>query len=94
MKLFPARHPANLQAERPILVEEFLELTHLGKWDALRTMIDMLKTLRDEGRDCRFLKKLKYGPMWELKPATRGGEKGAVRACICSCWPRTIKRGW
>lgn len=82
MQLFPARHPAKLQAERPILVEEFLELTHQGKRDALRTMIDMLKALRDEGRDCRFLKKLKYGPMWELKPATRGGEKGGARVYL------------
>jgi hypothetical protein len=45
-------------------------------------MLEMLKDLHENGRDSRFLNKLTGTPLWELKPASRGGERGGSRVYL------------
>lgn len=42
----------------------------------------MLRDLHEKGRGSRFLNKLTGTPLWELKPASRGGEKGGPRVYL------------
>lgn len=62
-----------------MIIDEFLGLVELGKIDALSTMVAMLDDLYRHGRDSRYLEKLKKLPLYELKSASRGGEKGGAR---------------
>lgn len=82
MQLRLARHPLRLDAKHPILIEELLALESGGKQEAVSTMIAMLRDLHGQGRNSRFLTKLTGTPLWELKPATRGGEKGGSRVYL------------
>jgi hypothetical protein len=79
MRLWLARHPDRLSARREIIIDEFLELVANGRNDAVSTMIGMLKDLHQHGRESRYLEKLKKLPLFELKSASRGGEKGGSR---------------
>ena len=79
MRLWLGRHPSRLAAHRPIIIDELLELAVDGRTGALSTMIAMLHDLYRHGRGCRYIEKLKGLPLWELKPASRGGEKGGAR---------------
>lgn len=74
-----ARHPNRRTAERTIIIDQFLELVIDGKVEALSMMIAMLQDLHQHGRNSRYLEKLKKLPLYELKSASRGGEKGGSR---------------
>jgi hypothetical protein len=78
MRLRLARHPHRLK----VLIEELLELELRGKQKAVAAMLGMLEELHEKGRGCRFLSKLTGTPLWELKPASRGGEKGGARVYL------------
>jgi hypothetical protein len=82
MRLRLARHPNRLTATHPIIIDEFLELEDAGKQEAVATMISMLQDLHRRGRDCRYLHRLTGSPLWELKPVSRGGEKGGARVYL------------
>jgi hypothetical protein len=82
MRLRLARHPHRLKVKHPILIEELLELEQRGKQKAVAAMLAMLEDLHESGRGSRFLSKLTGTPLWELKPASRGGEKGGARVYL------------
>jgi len=82
MQLRLARHPNRLKVKHPILIEELLDLELRGKQKAVAVMLEMLKDLHEKGRGSRFLNKLTGTPLWELKPASRGGEKGGSRVYL------------
>jgi hypothetical protein len=82
MRLRLARHPDRLDAARPILLQEFLLLALEGHSEALSTMIAMLDDPYRHGRESRHLRKLKNLPLFELRSASRGGEKGGCRIYI------------
>lgn len=42
----------------------------------------MVAALKEQGSRCDFLKKLKGSPLLELKPHSRGGQKGGVRVYL------------
>lgn len=42
----------------------------------------MVAALKQQGSRCAFLKKLKGSPLLELKPHSRGGQKGGVRVYL------------
>lgn len=82
MRLRLARHPKRLEAKHPILIDELLDLELHGKQAAVTMMLEMLQDLHEKGRDCRYLHKLTGTPLWELKSASRGGEKGGSRVYL------------
>jgi hypothetical protein len=82
MRLRLARHPNRLSAQHPILIEEMLVLEAVGKQPAVSAMLEMLKDLHENGTNSRFCWKLKGSPIWELKTASRGGEKGGARVYL------------
>ncbi len=82
MRLKLGREPHRLQAPHPLLIQELLELATLGKQLAVSTIIEMLQNLYTDGRESRFLVKLGRSPLWELKPTSRGGEKGGSRVYL------------
>jgi|GEM_PF-1747567 len=82
MRLRLARHPNRLDARHPIIVEERLSLELLGRQIAVSTMLQMLRGLHRDGRGTRWLNKLSGTPLWELKPMSRGGEKGGSRVYL------------
>ena len=78
MKLRLAWHPENLTARNPIIIEELLAFEAAGKQDGVAMHIKMLKDLFEFGRASRYVVKMKSLPIWELKSASRGGEKGGA----------------
>ena len=82
MRLRLGREPHRLKAPHPLLIQELLELAAAGKQTAVSTMIEMLQDLYVHGRLSRFLVKLGHSPLWELKPASRGGERGGSRVYL------------
>lgn len=56
MKLFPTRHPERLDAEHPILVEEFLELSGAGKTVALMQLVQLVSDFSVKGRASPYLR--------------------------------------
>ncbi|WP_420130268.1 hypothetical protein [Longimicrobium sp.] len=79
MRLWLARHPDRLSTKREIIIDELLGLVANGRNDAVSTMVGMLADLHQHGRESRYLEKLKKLPLFELKSASRGGEKGGSR---------------
>lgn len=79
MELKLGREPHRLWASHPLLIQELLQLATTGRQVAVSTMIEMLHDLYTVGRESRFLVKLGRSPLWELKPTSRGGEKGGSR---------------
>ena len=79
MDLLLARLPEKLDAEHPIIIEEFSALNLARKNDAVSVMIAMLSELAQDGRECRFIKSLQGFPLSELKPKIRGGQQGGAR---------------
>ncbi len=79
MRLELARHPLELRAKRPIIVDELLALEDAGKQRGVSMMIKMLSDLHVQGRNSRYLVKLESSPIWELKSTSRGGEVGGAR---------------
>ena len=79
MNLRLAWHPQNLTARNPIIIEELLAFEAAGTQDGVAMHIKMLKDLFEYGRASRYVVKVKSLPIWELKSASRGGEKGGAR---------------
>lgn len=79
MRLLLARLPGRLNAPYAIIEDEFITLNREGRNAAVSMMIRMLRDLHENGRACQFIKPLKGFPVQELKPKTRGGEKGGAR---------------
>jgi hypothetical protein len=75
MRLLLARHPTNLTAPNPIIVDEMLAFEN----DVKQEGVSMMIKIRTNGRSSRYLEKLKSSPVWELKSTSRGGEKGGAR---------------
>lgn len=71
--------PDNLDAPYPPLVQDLIELKLRGYHESVREAIKMVVALKNDGSKCSFLKKLKGSPLLELKPHSRGGQKGGVR---------------
>jgi hypothetical protein len=82
MRIYPARHPDALDARHPILIEEMLRLKKAGKRRAVATIIEMVRDLKAHGRDSRYLVAMTGFPIYELKPRSRGGEKGGTRVYL------------
>jgi hypothetical protein len=74
--------PDNLEVEQPPFIEDLIELLLQGHQTTLDEIIKMIADLKQQGRKCRFLKKLEGYPLWELKSRSRGGEKGAARVYL------------
>jgi hypothetical protein len=82
MRIYPARHPNALHAKHPILIEEMLGLKKAGKHRAVSTIIEMVRDLEAHGRKSRYLVAMQGFPIYELKPRSRGGEKGGTRVYL------------
>jgi hypothetical protein len=82
MRVYLARHPVALDAKHPILIEEMLALRKAGKGRAVSTIIAMVRDLMEHGRSSRFLVRMTGFPIYELKPRSRGGEKGGTRVYL------------
>lgn len=82
MHLKLALHPDRLDASQPILIEELLDLEETGHQDGVSMMILMLGDLHHEGRASRYVQKMTGLPVWELKSASRGGERGGARVYL------------
>jgi len=78
LRLYPLRGGT----QRTQLIDDLLDLAENGKQAAVDEIIDMLDDLHQNGRACRFLKGLKGIPLFELKPASRGGHKGGARVYL------------
>lgn len=72
-------HPDRLDARHPRLIEDLREMVERGGPVALAMAITMLRDLHRSGHRSRFARKLQGLPLWELKPLSRGGQKGGVR---------------
>lgn len=66
----------------PPFVQDLIDLKLRGYHEAVREVIKMVTDLKEQGSGCRFLKKLKGSPLLELKPHSRGGQKGGVRVYL------------
>lgn len=93
MRLELARHPQQLRAKHPILVDELLALEEEGKQRGVSMMIKMLSDLHEQGRNSQYLVKLKSSPIWELKSTSRGGEVGGAHQGRKRAEPRDFARG-
>ena len=82
MRLLLGREPHRLEAVHPVIIEELLSLAADRKSVAVTTIIEMLASLHDEGRSSPYLVKLSHSPLWELKPMSRGGERGGCRVYL------------
>lgn len=82
MRLLLGREPHRLEAVHPVIIEELLSLAADRKTVAVTTIIEMLASLHDEGRSSPYLVKLSHSPLWELKPMSRGGERGGCRVYL------------
>ena len=79
MRLLLARDPNRLGSHHSIIEDEFIDLNLDDRNAADTVMIHMLQDLHEHGRDCQFVKPLKGVPLLELKPNTRGGQRGGAR---------------
>lgn len=79
MRLLEPRHPDNLDAERPIIVENLITIVEVGHQEAVDAIVGMLADLAENGLDSRYAKVLNGTPVWELKTRSRGGVKGGAR---------------
>ncbi len=77
-----ARHPNRLNASNPIIIENLLEMVHHNQQTSVNSIILMLQNLYAQGRDSRYLEKLKTLPFYELKTRSRGGQKGGARVYL------------
>ena len=82
MRLLLGREPHRLEAVHPVIIEELLSLAADRKSVAVTTIIEMLASLHAEGRSSPYLVKLSHSPLWELKPMSRGGERGGCRVYL------------
>lgn len=82
MRLLLGREPHRLETVHPVIIEELLSLAADRKSVAVTTIIEMLASLHAEGRSSPYLVKLSYSPLWELKPMSRGGERGGCRVYL------------
>jgi len=82
MRLLLGREPHRLEAVHPVIIEELLSLAADRKSVAVATIIEMLASLHAEGRSSPYLVKLSHSPLWELKPMSRGGERGGCRVYL------------
>lgn len=71
--------PNFLDAPYPPLVQDLIDLKLRGYHEAVREAVKMVAALKKQGSSCGFLKKLKGSPLFELKPNSRGGQKGGTR---------------
>ena len=74
--------PDQLDAPYPPFVQDLIDLRARGYHQAVREVIKMVAVLKEQGFACAFLKKLKGSPLLELKPHSRGGQKGGVRVYL------------
>jgi hypothetical protein len=89
MQLLLARHPNQLDAEHPIIIENLLEFSENQQQSAIDSIIEMLSDLHQFGQDSRYLKKMKGNLVWELKTRSRGGQKGGARVYLFFYTPET-----
>jgi hypothetical protein len=82
MRIYPARLPENLQARHPILIEEMLALAKSGKKRPIAAIIKMVKDLKENGRESRYLIRMGNYPIYELKTRARGGQTGGTRVYL------------
>jgi hypothetical protein len=82
MQLLLARHPNQLDAEHPIIIENLLEFSENQQQSAIDSIIEMLSDLHQFGQGSRYLKKMKGNLVWELKTRSRGGQKGGARVYL------------
>lgn len=82
MRLLLGREPHRLEVPHPVIIEELLSLAADRKSVAVTTIIEMLASLYAEGRSSPYLVKLSHSPLWELKPMSRGGERGGCRVYL------------
>lgn len=82
MRIYPARHPEDLQAKHPIRIEEMLALAKAGKRRPISAIIGMVKDLKKNGRASRYLVPMTGYPIYELKTRSRGGQTGGTRVYL------------
>lgn len=82
MRVYPARLPNSLDSKHPVLIEEMLRLKKDRKGEAVSTIIEMVRDLKQHGRESRYLVAMTGYPIYELKPRSRGGEKGGTRVYL------------
>ena len=76
------RQPSRPNAKHSAVVEDLIEMADKGHHAAVRAVIEMLEDLIEYGNESCFLAKLKGIPLYELKTAARGGEKGGTRVYL------------
>ncbi len=77
-----ARHPHRLSAPHPRIIEDLLEMVQNNQQESVNSIIGMLQDFYTNGRDSRYLEKLKQLPFHELKTRSRGGQKGGARVYL------------
>ena len=77
-----ARHPNRLNAPHSIIIENLLEMVSNNQQASVNSIILMLQDFYAQGRDSRYLEKLKTLPICELKTRSRGGQKGGARVYL------------
>lgn len=72
--------PNRLREQHVRIVECLLEMNRAGHRDAVWQCIKLCQDVREHGHESRFVHSLKgYPGISELKPTTRGGERGGAR---------------
>lgn len=79
MRLRLARHPSNLSAARPLIIDDLLALAANDQHEGLSAILEMLTDLHQNGHQSRYVRALKGLPLFELKTTRRGGQKGGAR---------------
>lgn len=74
--------PDDLSASHPPFIQDLVELRYHGNHQAVDEIKKMVRALRQLGHRCGFVVKLKHSPILELKPHSRGGNKGGARAYL------------
>ena len=77
-----ARHPNRLNASNPIIIQNLLEMVQNNQQTSVNSIILMLQDFYSQGRNSRYLEKLKTLPFYELKTRSRGGQKGGARVYL------------
>lgn len=65
--------------EPTLVVRDLLAMRSAGQQEAITAIIQMVRDLKQSGRESRYALPLKGLPIWELKTRSRGGEKGGAR---------------
>ncbi len=74
--------PDELETRNSPFVQDLIDLKLHGYHETVSEICKMVADLKQNGKDCRFLKQLRNYAILELKSHSRGGQKGGARAYL------------